>query len=184
VIADFLGKNHSGVKLHLEFHRQINRTKMKLLNIFNGLKKINILDIILVLFAVLFVYAAVSKLLTYDEFKAQISKSPLIARHEWWIAWVIPISEILIAVMLFIPRIQIIGLYSAFSLMFIFTIYIGFMLAFTPNLPCSCGGILNKMGWKEHLFFNIGFTILSIVGIVLFNRQRKIELIGILNNVK
>jgi len=138
---------------------------------FGYMKKINFLDIILVLFAVLFVYAAVSKLLTYDEFKVQISKSPLIMHHSWWISWLVPTIEIVVAALLFVPKAQLFALYGAFSLMFIFTIYIGFMLAFTPDLPCSCGGILSSMGWQEHLIFNIGFTILAVIGIIILNRQ-------------
>jgi len=140
------------------------------------MKRTIVLDIILVLFAVLFVYAAVSKLISYDEFKAQIGKSPLITHHEWWIVWAIPSLEIVIAVILFIPRLQLIGLYSAFTLMFIFTIYIAFMLVFTPNLPCSCGGILSAMGWKEHLIFNIAFTVLAVVGIHLLKKQTAREM--------
>ncbi|MBT1688297.1 MauE/DoxX family redox-associated membrane protein [Dawidia soli] len=137
------------------------------------MKKQFILDIICVLFAVLFVYAAVSKLLTYDEFKTQIAKSPLIWHHEWWIAWFIPSLEIAIASILFVPRLQLVALYSCFTLMFIFSIYIAFMLAFTPNLPCSCGGVLNKMGWKGHLVFNIGFTLLAVYGIILLNKRNE-----------
>jgi len=140
------------------------------------MKKTIFLDVILVLFAVLFVYAAVSKLIAYDEFKAQISKSPLIMHHEWWIAWAIPGLEVVISVMLFVPRLQLAGLYSSFTLMFIFTIYITFMLAFTPNLPCSCGGILNKLGWTEHLFFNIGFTLLAALGVVIHGRQANVPI--------
>jgi uncharacterized membrane protein YphA (DoxX/SURF4 family) len=135
-------------------------------------KQMNLLDLILVLFAVLFVYAAVSKLLTYDEFKVQIAKSPLIMHSGWWISWVVPGFELLIALMLFVPRLQLQALYAAFFLMFIFTIYIAFMLLFTPNLPCSCGGILSSMGWKAHLIFNICFTMLAVVGIVLENREK------------
>src|SRR5205085_1500548 len=107
-------------------------------NVFNGVNmktKFNFLDIILLLFAILFVYAAVSKLLTYDEFKVQISKSPLIMNHGWWISWFIPAVEILISMLLFIPRFQLLALYGAFSLMLIFTMYIAFMVMFVPNLP-------------------------------------------------
>jgi hypothetical protein len=147
--------------------------RINLPGIIRSVKQINFLDVILVLFAVLFVYAAVSKLLTYDEFKVQISKSPLIMNHAWWIVWFIPTVEIVIAAMLFIPRLQLIGWYGAFSLMFVFTIYIGFMLAFTPNLPCSCGGILSRMGWTEHLIFNVIFTMMAVGGIMLVNRQNR-----------
>lgn len=139
------------------------------------MRKINFLDIICVLYAILFVYASVSKLMAYDEFRAQIGKSPLIMHHEWWIAWFVPSLELVIALMLFVPRLQLIALYGCFALMFIFTIYIAFMLIFTPDLPCSCGGVLNKLGWEGHLVFNIGFTFLAVVGIVLWNRAHRIE---------
>jgi hypothetical protein len=137
------------------------------------MKKITLLDIILLLIAILFVYAAVSKLITYDEFKVQISKSPLITNQGWWISWAVPAAELIVAALLFVPRFQVFALYGAFFIMFVFTIYIGFMIAFTPNLPCSCGGILSKMGWTEHLIFNIVFTIIPVVGIYLSNRQQK-----------
>jgi hypothetical protein len=140
---------------------------------FGSLKKVNVLDIICVLFAVLFVYAAVSKLLTFDEFKVQISKSPLITTQGWWISWAVPATELVIAATLFVPRLQMIALYAAFFLMFVFTIYIGFMLLFVPHLPCSCGGILNRMGWREHFIFNTAFTLLAVIGIVLLNRQNR-----------
>jgi uncharacterized membrane protein YphA (DoxX/SURF4 family) len=139
------------------------------------MKKITPLDIILVLFAVLFVYAAVSKLLTFDEFKAQIGKSPLITSHVNWISWMVPTVEIIVSIWLFIPRLQLLALYSSFSLMFAFTGYIFIILNFSPYVPCSCGGILSSMGWTEHLIFNIGFTLLAVVAIVLYNRQNKIN---------
>src|SRR5687767_6423046 len=133
------------------------------------MKKINFLDVIVFLFVVLFIYAATSKLLEYELFKAQIGKSPLIMHYVEWIAWMIPTVEILISIMLLIPRVQLIALYASFSLMFMFSAYIAFILTFSPYVPCSCGGILNSMGWTEHLIFNIGFTLLAVVGIVLIN---------------
>jgi hypothetical protein len=62
------------------------------------------------------------------------------------------------------------GIYGAFGLMLIFTFYIAYMIGFAAQLPCSCGGVLKEMSWKQHLFFNIGFTLLSLAGILL---QRK-----------
>lgn len=137
------------------------------------MKKINFLDIILFLFIVLFVYAATSKVLEFDLFKAQIGKSPLIMYYSDIIAWMVPTVEIVISLMLLIPRLQLIGLFASFSLMFMFTGYIFFILTFSPYVPCSCGGILSSMGWTEHLIFNIGFTLLALVGIVLHNRSMK-----------
>jgi uncharacterized membrane protein YphA (DoxX/SURF4 family) len=131
-----------------------------------------VLDIIKVLFTMLFVYAATMKLVDHDLFEAQIGKSPLIIYHAWWLSWVVPIVEIVISMALFVPRIELIALYAFFFMMFLFTGYIAFLLTFSPYVPCSCGGVLSSMGWTEHLIFNIGFTLLSVLGIVLYNKRK------------
>jgi uncharacterized membrane protein YphA (DoxX/SURF4 family) len=129
-----------------------------------------VLDGIVFLFMVLFIYAATTKLMEYDLFKAQIGKSPLITKYAHLLAWMVPGVEYVVALLLFIPRFRLIGLYASFSLMFAFTAYIAFILTFSPYVPCSCGGILSSMGWTEHLIFNIGFTLLAILGIFIHLR--------------
>lgn len=141
-------------------------------------EKINFLDVIVFLFMVLFIYAAATKLLEYDLFRAQIGKSPLITKYAGVLAWLVPGIELVVAVMLFIPRVQLAGLYASFSLMFAFTGYIAFILWFSPYVPCSCGGILSSMGWTEHLLFNICFTLLAIAGIVLKIQEEKKQSYG------
>lgn len=137
------------------------------------MKKITILDTIVFLFMILFIYAALTKLLEYDLFKAQIGKSPLITRFASLLSWFVPTIELIIAVFLFIPRFRLLGFYASFCLMFAFTAYIFFILNFSPYVPCSCGGVLSTMGWTEHLIFNIVFSLLAVVGIVLHLREQK-----------
>jgi uncharacterized membrane protein YphA (DoxX/SURF4 family) len=136
-------------------------------------EKINFLDVIVFLFMLLFIYAATTKLLEYDLFRAQIGKSPLITKYAGILAWLVPGTEIVVAGMLFVPRLQLAGLYASFSLMFAFTGYIAFILWFSPYVPCSCGGILSSMGWTEHLVFNILFTGLAVAGIHLWKEQNQ-----------
>lgn len=126
-------------------------------------------DIVQFLFMALFIYAATSKLLEYDLFVAQIGKSPLITKHANLLAWLVPTVEFVVAGMLFVPKTRLIGFYAAFSLMFVFTAYIILILTLSPYVPCSCGGILNSMGWTEHLVFNIAFTLLAVIGVSLNN---------------
>ncbi|MBN8850516.1 MAG: hypothetical protein BGO55_31605 [Sphingobacteriales bacterium 50-39] len=125
------------------------------------MKKRTIVDIIASLFILLFVYTAMSKLYESEKFKWVLGKSPLISSFSDIISWLLPATELLVSGLLFMPRTRKIGLYSAFGLMTIFTLYIAYMILFAPKLPCSCGGIIQKMTWKQHLLFNIGFTILA-----------------------
>ncbi|WP_394370558.1 MauE/DoxX family redox-associated membrane protein [Dawidia soli] len=131
------------------------------------------MDIILVLYMVLFLYAALMKLFDYQVFQVQISRSPLIMNYAATLAWFVPSIEIIAAILLFIPRTRLVGLFFAFSIMFAFSAYIGYMLIFSPSLPCSCGGILSHMGWTEHLIFNICFTLLAALGIGLQTKTTK-----------
>lgn len=129
------------------------------------------LDAVVFAYVMLFMYAATSKVIEFDTFQAQIGRSPLIMEHASFFAWVVPGLEIIISILLLVPKTQVLGFYCAFTLMSIFSIYILFILNFSPYVPCSCGGVLNNMGWTEHLLFNIGFVGLSILGIVLNNKQ-------------
>ncbi len=53
--------------------------------------------------------------------------------------------------------------------MAMFTGYIIIILNYAERIPCSCGGILNKMGWHDHLIFNIFFTALGVTGVLLYS---------------
>ncbi len=132
-----------------------------------------LLEIICMLYLFLFVYAAVSKLSVFDEFKIQIGQSAMLTPVADIVAWVIPFIEILIALLLLIPRLRLIGLYAAFNLMVMFTVYIFVILNFSDDIPCSCGGVIEKLGWTEHLFFNLAFVVLAAIGIYILNGQKK-----------
>lgn len=141
-----------------------------------------IIEGICLLFVLLFIYAAVSKLLDFENFRIQLGQSPLLSAFAGIVAWLVPALEIGIALMLVIPKFRMMGLYASFTLMVMFTAYIFIILNFSSFIPCSCGGVLEKMGWTEHLVFNIGFFLLSGVGLLLssVNTGRTIQKFSIL----
>lgn len=132
-----------------------------------------IVDIICLLFMVLFVYAAVTKLLDYEKFRVQVGQSPLLTSVGGWVAWAVPVTELLIVLMLTIPVLRLPALYASFGLMTIFTTYIFIVLNYSPFVPCSCGGILEKMGWTEHLVFNSIFIVLAMTGVLLLSPEKQ-----------
>ncbi|PWJ96016.1 methylamine utilization protein MauE [Flavobacterium araucananum] len=131
-----------------------------------------ILDIICLVFALLFMYAAASKLFDFENFKIQLGQSPLLSAFANWISITVPVLELIIAVVLFIRNYRLIGLCAAYMLMIMFTVYIYIILNFSAFVPCSCGGILEKMTWREHLIFNICFVLLAIIGIILAPKHK------------
>ena len=134
------------------------------------LKLILISDIISALLLLLFLYASLSKLADYETFRNVLRASPLLQPVAGQIAWLLPVSELVIVMLLFIPRLRLKGLYASFILIILFTLYLIYMIAFTPNLPCNCGGVLKLLSWPQHVFFNLFFILLSLVGILLYKR--------------
>lgn len=140
------------------------------------MKRTTLVEIISALFILLFVYTASSKLLELEKFQNTITQSPLIGDFASLISWAVPITEIGLALLLLIPKTRLIGLYASTAMMTVFTLYIGYMIVFTPKLPCSCGGVIKYMTWNQHLLFNIFFTLLGMWGIILSRKNNKQQL--------
>ncbi len=134
------------------------------------LKKV-VLEIICLLFILLFTYTAASKFLDYENFKAVIGQSPLITRFAPALAIAVPVAEVLIALLLTIPPYRRLGLYASFALMVLFTTYIIVLVTFSEKIPCSCGGVISQMTWLQHLYFNIVFILLALLGMWLHTKQ-------------
>lgn len=112
----------------------------------------------------LFIYAAVSKLLDFENFQVQLGQSPLLSAFASWVSWTVILAELLISVLLIFRSTRLWGLVSAFNLMVMFTVYIFLILHYSSFVPCSCGGILEKMSWNAHLLFNLLFVVLAFIG--------------------
>ncbi len=130
-----------------------------------------IVNVICWIYALLFTYASMSKLLDFQNFRIQLGQSPLISSFADWVSIVIPAIEFIIVILLLATRFRSIGLIATYTLMVMFTTYIYIILNYSTFVPCSCGGILEKMTWKQHLTFNIVFVILAGVSIVLIPRK-------------
>lgn len=135
------------------------------------MKQSTLIEIISLLFIILFLYTGVSKLMDYSVFKEQIATSPLLAPVSAWIAILLPAIEIIVSVLLFIPRWRMKGLYAALGFMVLFTGYIVAMLTFNEHIPCSCGGVIELLSWKGHIVFNSVFILLAMIAIVLGKKR-------------
>lgn len=123
------------------------------------------IEIVCLLFILLFVYAGVSKLIDFENFRAQIGQSPLLSPFANFVSMGVIAAEMIISVLLVFPKSKYLALWLSSALMTMFTAYIVIILNFSSFIPCSCGGILEKMGWGEHLVFNIVFMILAMAAV-------------------
>ncbi|MBC7523370.1 MAG: hypothetical protein H7239_02895 [Flavobacterium sp.] len=127
----------------------------------------NVIYIFALLHILLFSYAAASKLLDFQNFQVQLGQSPLLNAVAVAVSFAVPLVEFILVLLLLFSKFRLIGLYGSFVLITMFSAYIIIILNFSSFTPCSCGGILEKMSWTEHLVFNIVFVLLSALGVIL-----------------
>jgi uncharacterized membrane protein YphA (DoxX/SURF4 family) len=114
----------------------------------------------------LFVYTASAKFLRIDIFAGQLERFPWISPSAKIMAWVVPSVELIVSALLLMGRTRVAGFYAALGLMLVFTTYLALMLGSDRHLPCSCGGVISSMTWKQHLFFNLFFIGVALMGVV------------------
>ena len=129
-------------------------------------RELALLQINIVL-ASLFAYTAYEKLMDHERFMNGIARVGMIGRFALLISWSVPVAELTVAALLLIPKTARKGLWAFLGLMLIFSVYILTVLIWASKLPCHCGGVIETLSWTEHLIFNLGFIILSIIAIRL-----------------
>lgn len=113
------------------------------------------------LFAFLFLYTATSKILDFPTFKVQIGQSPMIAAHANYLAYLVPVLEFVLGIWLLLDLRRFTALLLSGMLMTAFATYIILLLKYSPYLPCSCGGVLEQLGWTDHLYLNLLFVVVG-----------------------
>lgn len=127
--------------------------------------KLNATSLISILLLFLFAYTGSSKLIDHKAFAAVLEQVPLIGRGAGVVVILLPLAELLIALLLLFESTRLMGLYASLVLLSVFTGYLIYMVLFVPHLPCSCGGVIGKMSWRQHIGFNVIFMVLTVMGI-------------------
>jgi hypothetical protein len=109
----------------------------------------------------LFVYTGYTKLTDHSRFYQGLSRVDFLTPYAAVISWTVPVSELIIAAMIGIPRYYRAGLYAFLGLTTVFTVYILGMSLWASHLPCHCGGVIEKMSWGWHVWFNLVFIGLA-----------------------
>ncbi|SFD99859.1 hypothetical protein SAMN05518672_10491 [Chitinophaga sp. CF118] len=133
-----------------------------------------ILQTIVILICMLFMYAGIFKAMDYQIFLSDMGKSPLLVKYDKNLLGPVVLgTEFLIVFLLSFPLTRKTGLFLSFFVMAIFTFYLSTLFFFFTNIPCSCGGILGKMSYPVHIVFNICFTLLAATGVLLTDNNYK-----------
>lgn len=141
------------------------KLNIKLQNVF--------LEMVCFLYISLFTYAVISKLIDFENFQTQLGQSPLLSAYAASTSFLVIFAELGLVLALYLKVSRIKALYLSVGLMTVFTTYIILILNFKSFIPCSCGGILEKLGWTEHLIFNVFYISIGSFGLLLHQCDTK-----------
>lgn len=136
---------------------------------FSELTKERIVIVIRWLCMALFIYTANAKMVDHDRFLNGLTRVHLIHGFAVFISFAVPTVEIIVAVLLLIPKTAKIGLYCFTIVMSGFTLYIISAMIWEKKLPCHCGGAIEKLSWSQHIWFNLAFIVVAIIALRLIN---------------
>lgn len=134
----------------------------------------SILNLAPILLIILFSYSAIVKGYDINLFQGQMIQSPLLPLSLIKIlSYTIPLFELVVVALLIFDKTREIGFHLSYFIMLLFTLYlVTLVMFFGHNIPCACGGILGNMGYTTHIIFNIFFTLLPLLAIII-NKQSK-----------
>lgn len=125
------------------------------------------------LLIILFTYTALEKLSNIEAFGDALSKMVMLRSQANFITYAIPVTELAISMLLFFPQTRAAGLWSSLVLLTAFTVYLAVMVLSGDKLPCSCGGVISQLSWRQHILFNAFFIGLTALALYTTRRSRK-----------
>lgn len=122
--------------------------------------------------AFVWVYTGISKLYDWVGTQYGIYAQAFPAWIAEMLIYILPPLEILIGLMLLVGRTRKMGFSISFILMLIFTFYVSWVyFGMTKFIPCTCGGLFQKLSWGSHLLINCILLLLSTLGLFFENKQ-------------
>lgn len=124
------------------------------------------------LLLLVFLYTGLSKLLERTAFEVALANAPVIEKYAVILSIAIPVIEIIIALLLLLPAFRFVGLLASAFLLFAFTCYIIYLFLYAKEMPCRCGGVVEKMTWSQHMVFNLALLALNMFAIYFIGIDR------------
>ncbi|OJW58279.1 MAG: hypothetical protein BGO55_23560 [Sphingobacteriales bacterium 50-39] len=130
-------------------------------------------NIISILFIILFTYTASSKLSNFKSYSHSMYNQPIDKTFIPYLIYGIPFFEIISVFFLLSTTKRIMGFYLSEILMLAFTGYIVLGLnKYFGHIPCTCGGVIQSLSWTQHLYLNIFFDFIGIIGIITIRHKQ------------
>ncbi|HAF32583.1 MULTISPECIES: MauE/DoxX family redox-associated membrane protein [Sphingobacterium] len=130
-------------------------------------KKI-IYQIILITLMALWIPISLDKFINYDLFKSAMIQQPFSDQLGKYLAYILPALELAVGLLFILPKMRLLAFSLSSLLMAAFVAYVSLaVLKVWGKIPCGCGLVFHQLGWVSHLWLNIGFLLISLLGLAL-----------------
>ncbi len=124
-----------------------------------------ITEICALILALLFTYSGIAKLYDWQATKVAMYNQVIPDWSKDLLLYGIPTIELVLAVLLLVPKLRRIGFIASTMLMGFFSAYVAWVwFGLAGRVPCSCGGVISSLTWGQHLILNLVFLGISVVG--------------------
>ena len=111
----------------------------------------------------LFIYSALTKIISPFEFQVKLVKASYLPISVIpLITWMLPAGEVIAVGLLLFKRSAGMGWMMIYGLMSFFNGHLLILHHIVPTAPCSCGGVLESIGFAEHFMLNMLITIFAL----------------------
>jgi putative oxidoreductase len=132
------------------------------------MKRQTVIEIFVAALFLLFLFAAILKGATFQQYIYDMRTQPLPNWMIWLATYGLPPFHLALAVLLIPAKTRLSALYASTALMLVYTLYIsGMYFEWIDDRPCSCTGITRNMSWGQHFWFNVGFLTVSALALIL-----------------
>lgn len=111
-------------------------------------------------------YTGLEKLIRFESSRNAFLNQPFPEELANALAYLVPLSEILLALLLLVPFLRWWGYLGSMMLLNVFTTYIGLIwVGAFPRVPCNCAGLLESLDWGAHFWINWALIGINAIGI-------------------
>lgn len=135
-----------------------------------GKRERQIYSFIIILCCTVFLYSGTIKIWNLEkitQFQRVLTTFPLIGNYAKFLSYAIPGIEYLVCLLLIFRKTNRTGLQLFSGIMIIFTLYIMYLFIRGGDLPCLCGGLFEKLTWRQHIGANILLISVAQLGLSL-----------------
>ncbi|WP_289030361.1 MauE/DoxX family redox-associated membrane protein [uncultured Algoriphagus sp.] len=126
------------------------------------------------LLAFLWTYTGLDKLIRFEQSRKAFHNQTFPAELADVLSYAVPLAELLLAILLVFQITRWWGYLGSILLLTVFITYVGLIwVGAFPRVPCNCAGLIDSMGWREHLILNSAFLVFAIWGLKMDYKKQK-----------